>query len=185
MTTIEQTLNLAVDELRCINATTPTTLADLRALAIARDCVDELISAAVNDLRTGSSAAHSWAAIAQSLGTHSAEVARKRWKPDVADSLVASFWATHVEQFAWSFLPASFLHALYLEWIAAAHSHSPPMSPETFTRRLKPIATSSGQWQHLRLRAASSLATPEPLLEHVRWRPSFDGRAIWGFRRMQ
>jgi hypothetical protein len=183
MPNAERTLERAIAELRCIDATSPASLTDLHALSLARQSIDELLDAAVAELRADPQSPSSWTEIARAIGAGSPAAASQRLRPRNGDDLVADFWGAYRDRIAWDFAPAAFLHALYAAWMQSEHPKRTWMSAETFTRRLKPLATADGAWEHTRIRPDALLRRPEPLLGVVAWRPSFDGRAVWGFRR--
>lgn len=72
----EQSLAVAIGELRCIEPTSPSTQADLRALTLARRAVDDLVIFAIADLRAENV---SWAAIAETMDAPSAGSVRKQY----------------------------------------------------------------------------------------------------------
>lgn len=58
------------------------------------------------------------------------------------------------------------------------------LTPESFSRRLKADATSSGPWAHVRSRPGSLMSAAEPLLELVpSWQTPTGNRAVYGLRR--
>lgn len=75
----EPTLQTAIDELRCLSADSPATLAELHALGIAQRCVRELVHSCVEQLRETSASETPWADIAEVLGAGSANAVRKRF----------------------------------------------------------------------------------------------------------
>lgn len=183
MPTSEQILATAIAELRCIDPDRSPSMSDLHALQAARQCIDSLLGAYVPVVRADEPDEASWAAIAISIGAPSADAARKRFPVAPSDALVDTFWNSHREHFQWSFLPSSFLYALYRAWMTREHQGAAPVPAATLTRRLKTITGSSGEWSHTRLRPTALLDRPEPLLALAAWRPTHDGRAIRGFLR--
>lgn len=184
----EQTLSTAIGELRCIRPDTPAALDELRALSIALDCVDGLLRSCIEQMRTDPDATQSWADIAYALGSDSANAVRQRFGalPPTPNEQIATFWNDHVDRFAWDFLPSEFLHTLYTSWMHAHSADSPPVTHETFTRRVKAIATASGHWFHVRSRPQALMTASEPLLTQIpQWSMPESNRALYGLRRRQ
>lgn len=186
MRNTEQTLNTAIGELRCLSPNSPASLDELTALSAARDCVDELLRSCVAQLRAGPQRTHSWADIAYALGAASGNATRQRYGSELAlaDEQVRSFWRAFADRFAWEFLPAGFLHALYTQWMGAEFPEDARLSRETFTRRLKVPATASGEWAHTRSRPGVMMNAAEPLAVGLaEWSRDGSNDAIYGLRR--
>ncbi len=181
-----QTLGTAIGELNCLRPDTPAALDELHALSIAHDCIDTLLRSCIEQMRHDPEALQSWADIAYTLGCDSANAVRQRFGSLTVgtDEQVVNFWEAHAERFAWDFLPSTFLHQLYTSWMRTnANSHM-PLTNETFTRRLKTVATANGNWTHIRSRPDAHMSASEPLLTLVPgWLPPSGNRAIYGFRR--
>ncbi|MDY7541778.1 primase-like DNA-binding domain-containing protein [Cryobacterium sp. 5B3] len=195
MHTTERALGTAIAELNCLNSGAPASLGELTALSTAKACIEELLQARVAELRADARVAHSWASIAAALGARSpssasqkyGNPARRNAPDDDANEHVIAFWAAFAPRFAWGFIPLGFVHALYVQWLSAefpdgAHA---PLSKETFTRRLTPGATASGEWEYSRSRPGSLMDAPEPLATRLgtRWVHDESRRAIYGLRR--
>jgi Poxvirus D5 protein-like len=183
----KQTLSTAIGELGCLSFDKPASLDELTALSVARDCIDQLLHSCVDELRTHPQLAHSWSAIADALGSTSTSATRQLFtSPQVlANKQVLSFWRAFAERFAWDFLPAGFLHALYTQWLSTAFPEDTPLSRETFTRRLKAVAIASGEWIHTRSRPGSLMNAAEPLATQLpHWTRDGSNDAVWGLRRI-
>ncbi len=61
-------LSTAIAELRCISPTDPAALHELRALALAREGIDELIGQCVSQLMTSPQSRPSWNEVGEALG---------------------------------------------------------------------------------------------------------------------
>lgn len=185
MSTSKRSLRTAVDELRCIDLDRPPSLFDLRALAVARECLDQLLTARVHELRSGEPPTTTWAEIAAALNEPSADAARMRFSVDENEKLVSAFWNEYAERFSWDFVPGPFVHALYSRWLNDQHPDVHALPPKALTRRLVKRTLESSDWSHERARTGPLLQAAEPLLAGVEWRPSRDGRAMWGFRKIR
>lgn len=186
MRNTEQTLSTAIGELRCLSPHRPASLDELVALRAARDCIDELLRSCVAELRADAKNAAAWTDIAYALDSPSAGAARQLYgaHSTLADKQVLWFWEAFADRFAWDFLPASFLHALYIQWMSVEFPEGPRFSKETFTRRLKAAAEASGQWAHTRSRPGSLTDAAEPLAAALPgWTYDGSGRAVYGLRR--
>lgn len=140
-----------------------------------RSCVDEL--------REDPRAAHIWSAISFAVG---APAPRRPYGSavDPCQGQLRSFWDTFGEHFTWDFLPADFLHDLYEHWMDTRFPEQSQLTRDTFTRRLKGIATASGEWVYTRSRPGSLMDAPEPLTELLpRWSHCGSDAAMRGLRR--
>lgn len=183
----DQNLSIALGELHCLSPDRAASLAELRALSVARDCVEELLRSCVVQLRSLPEARQSWTDIACTLGSASVSATKQRFgsRAETADEQVAAFWEAFADCFAWDFLPIGFLHELYTSWLAERFPDSTPLSHETFTRRLKAPAETSGQWVHTRSRPGTRMNNSEPLCARTPlWSPPEGNRAIYGLRRV-
>lgn len=182
----EQLLPTAIAELRCIGDDRPASLDDLRALKLATECVQELLRACVDQMRSEPDAYQSWARIADVLDSDSVSATKQRFlsRSMRAEDQVAAFWETFSNRFAWGFLPTEFLYALYLGWMRRDHSEHEVMARESLIHRLRAVACQGGLWEYRRVRARPMTLFPEPLLELAGgdFRPS-DNRARYGLRR--
>jgi hypothetical protein len=190
MHTSEQTLRTAIGELNCVSVHRPASLEELTALSAARDSINELLRSCVEQLRTDAPLTNSWSVIADALGSSAASNVRqkygtKRTVPSAnANERVLSFWNEFAERFTWDFLPVGFLHALYAQWMSEHFPEDSPLSKETFTRRLIPIATASSKWSHTRSRPGSLMPAEEPLAAQLTdWTHDGSNAAAYGFRR--
>ena len=193
MRNTEQTLGTAIGELRCITPNRPTSLDELTALSAARDCVDELLRSCVTELRTDTRTVYTWPAIAYALGSSSVSATKQHYGSKLVDvtaepdDQVQAFWRVFAGQFVWDFLPTDFLHALYVHWM---HTGIPentvpaPLLKKSLTRRLKFIATASGNWSYTRSRPGSLMSQEEPLTKTLppQTYPVTPG-GLYGFRR--
>jgi hypothetical protein len=190
MKTTEQTLATAIGQLSLLSPDRPTSFDDLVALNAARDCIDELLRACVDELSTDPQTSALWSAVSSAIKLsskpaptkkqpHSSETVSSR-----ADKRIRSFWREFAEHFAWDFLPMDFLHALYTQWMSAEFPKDAPLSKETFTRRLKVAAAASEGWSYSRSRPGCLMNAAEPLLDQVpNWTHDGSARAIYGLRR--
>jgi len=162
----EQTLRTAIGELNCLNPDRPASLDELTALAAARDCIQELLRACVTELRADPVASHSWSTIAYSLGASSASAAQQRYGSQLtnADEQIFTFWQAFAERFTWDFLPADFLHSLYVQWMGAELPEHTPLRRVAFIGRLKAAVTADGGWNYTRSRPGSLMTALEPLV---------------------
>ena len=150
MRNTEQTLSTAIGELRCLNPDRPASLDELTALSAVRDCVEEMLRACVDELRTDADATHTWAGIAYALGSPSVSATRQRYGSGLApaDEQVSLFWQDFAERFVWGFLPTDFLYALYMQWMATLYPTDAPLLKKAFTRRLQIAVAGTGDWQY-------------------------------------
>jgi hypothetical protein len=186
MRNTEQTLSTAIGELRCLSPDSPAALAELTTLIAARECIDELLRACVDELRTDPNVTYSWSAIAYALGATSVSATRQRYGVGAipANELVRGFWNTFAEQFVWDFLPTEFLYALYAHWAAEENGADDILERKAFTRRLKIEATADGDWTYTRSRPGSLMSRLEPLVTRApRWERT-DGALLYGLRRV-
>ena len=183
-------------ELNNLNPNDPATLAELAALSAARDCIDELLRTCVAELRADPLNATSWPAIAAALSSASASAAQKRdgakppaaaaaWLANsTADGQILAFWQAFAELFRWDFLPVDFLHALYADWMSEGFPTDTPLLKKAFTRRIKTVATASGEWLYTRSRPGSMMDAAEPLTARVTgWTRNRSDDAQYGLRR--
>jgi hypothetical protein len=110
-------------------------------------------------------------------------VAPYRFHEDVRD-----FWEKHSCLFVWSFLPFSFIYALYEEWRRTETLTGRPRSAHQygqFARQVKQLAIRSGEWTHQeRYCARSILNAHEPLTEPLStWERPAPNHPIAGFLR--
>lgn len=185
MLNTEQTLPVAMDQLRCINPDTPATASDLFALRVARDSLDALIAACVEQLRTDPNTTHTWSDIANALALDSATAARLRFgaSPLHDRPSAANFWRAHAGRFAWDFLPVDFLHALYVGWLLTESPTEVPLEPKAFTRQLKSAVPGSG-WVYSRSRSDHLMRADEPLIASAKgWSRTDTHAGLYGFRR--
>lgn len=209
MLNTKQTLATAIAELHCLSPDRPASLEELTALSTARECIDQLMRECVTQLRQDHPPT-TWSAIAYVLGTPSVAAARQRYGSAVAvvgtlagtgsalgrtsvksnapaTERVLMFWLSIADRFAWGFLPASFVHALYVQWMTAEFPAEETVGRMALTGRLRPIAaaTATGEWRYTRLRAASLLGAPEPLCALVPgWSATDLEKAQYGFLRV-
>ncbi|WP_104195024.1 MULTISPECIES: primase-like DNA-binding domain-containing protein [unclassified Cryobacterium] len=186
MRNTEQTLNTAIGELRCINPDRPASLDELTALSAVRNCIDEMLRACVNELRTDPQTARDWPTIAYALGSSSVNATRQKYGSGIApaDEHVLNFWDTFAEDFVWGFLPMTFLYALYEQWMTVEFPDEEALLGKAFTRRLKKVATTSGEWAYVRTRTGSLMDEAEPLTQRVgRWALNEAGGGQYGLRR--
>jgi hypothetical protein len=189
-------LSSAIEQLQSLNPNDPATLAELAALSAARDCIDELLRTCVAELRADPENAASWPAIAAALRSSSASAAQQptSTKPPAAtaawlanataDGQILSFWQAFAELFAWDFLPVDFLHALYADWMSQEFPTDTHLLKKAFTRRIKAVATASGEWLYTRSRPGSMMNAPEPLCARVPgWTRNRSDVAQYGLRR--
>lgn len=193
MKSTEQTLGTAIGELKCIKPDSPASLDELTALSVARDCIEEMLRSCVAELRADTRTVHTWPAIAYALRSTSASATKQRYGSKLVDvtadaeEQVRAFWRVFAGQFVWDFLPTDFLHALYVHWM---HTGTPegagpdPLPKKALTRRLKVIATASGDWFYVRSRPGSRMSAAEPLAKQVpQWSREGSGMTLYGLRR--
>lgn len=108
--------------------------------------------------------------------------------PSSFDKNVLRFWQEYSGRFAWDFLPAGFLHALYDRWAQIELPATHPflaLRQNTLAGRVKRIAMASGEWSYVRCRPRLLMTSDEPLTELVpAWKPDMSGTAIRGLRRV-
>ena len=68
----------AIGELRCIDLDRPTSLQYLHAVAVARERIEDLLGAFVDELRSNTGVAPTWTEITASLNEDSGSTVRKR-----------------------------------------------------------------------------------------------------------
>lgn len=172
MRNTEQTLNTAIGELRCLNPDRPASLDELTALSAVRNCIDEMLRACVTELRTDPQTTHDWSTIAYALGSSSVNAARQKYGSALApaEEQVLNFWNAFAEDFVWGFLPTTFLHALYVQWMSEAFPEDETLLKKAFARRIKSVATTSGEWVYGRSRPGVLMDQAEPLTQRVRQR---------------
>lgn len=140
MRNTEQSLDTAIAALRCLNPDRAASLDELTALSAVRDCIDELLSSCVDELRSDRHAHHSWAAIAYAIGSSSQAAVRKKYGTLTAtvdaesDDQIATFWRAFAARFVWDFLPVDFLHALYVQWTMQGAPQVLPLPQKAFSR---------------------------------------------------
>ena len=189
-------LRAALAELNNLNPNDPASLAELAALSNARECIDELLRTCVAELRADPGNAASWPAIAAALRSSSAAAAQQppsakppaataAWLANAhADGQILAFWQAFAELFAWDFLPVDFLHALYADWMNQEFPTDTHLLKKAFTRRIKTVATASGEWLYTRSRPGSMMSAAEPLCARVPgWNPDPSDHAQYGLRR--
>ncbi|MCI4659679.1 hypothetical protein [Cryobacterium zhongshanensis] len=198
MRNTEQTLGTAIAELHCLSTDRPAELAELTALSTAAECINQLLSSCVTELRTDPQITHSWPAIAYALGSPSVNATRQKYGTNIAgtgaehpvhgNGNVRAFWNAFADRFTWNFLPVDFVHALYVHWMSTTFPEEVPLGRAAFTGRLKRPATAaaSGGWSYTRLRPAALLGDAEPLVDLVpQWSITSLKKAQYGFRRNQ
>ena len=186
MRNTEQTLSTAIGELRCLNPDRPASLDELTALSAVRNCIDEMLRACVTELRADPQATHDWATIAYALGSSSVNATRQKYGSGIApsDEQVLIFWDTFAKVFVWGFLPTTFLHALYVQWMSEEFPEDEPLLKKAFARRIKSVATTSGEWAYGRSRPGLLMDQAEPLTQRVRrWVRSEVEGGQYGLRR--
>jgi hypothetical protein len=201
MQNTEQTLGTAIAELNCVRPGTSASLDELTALNVTRDCVDQLLRACVAELRADPHSNHSWGAIGYVLDS-SAHAVQQKYSPAATEGAPASmletqpdhevsdvevFWDAYARLFSWNFLPADFLHALYLHWMDTERPEATPLKKCALTRRLKKIFVNeraSGEWFYTRARAQTPMSAVEPITALVPdWSPDTSDKALYGARR--
>jgi hypothetical protein len=203
MRNTEQTLGTAIAELHCLSTDRPAELAELTALTTAAECIDQLLSSCVAELRTDPQVTHSWSAIAYALGSPSVNATRQKYGTNIAGTAIAgtgaehpvhcsghvrAFWNAFADRFTWNFLPVDFVHALYVHWMSTTFPEEGSLGRAAFTGRLKRVAAEapSGRWDYTRLRPAALLVDAEPLVDLVpQWSITSLKKAQYGFRRNQ
>lgn len=190
MRNTEQTFGTAIAELQCLNPDRPASLDELTALSAARDCIDELLSTCVAELRADVRVHHSWPEIAYALGATSPAAVKQKYSGHAvvvateAAEPVLAFWEAHAGRFAWDFLPVDFLHALYGQWAQAQDPGSEPLPPKAFTRRLRAAVAGSRRWTYTRSRPGALMHAAEPLCARIPlWSPPQGNGAVYGLRR--
>jgi hypothetical protein len=185
----------AIASLSALDPERAASLDDLVALNIARECVNELFSAYVEELSADPAATPLWAAIASAIELSAPPALRSTRKPHGApstastpqaraDARVAKFWDTFAGRFTWDFLPVSFLHALYASWMTESYPREAVFSKPAFSRRLRAAATASGDWVYTRSRPGCLMTAAEPLTDRVpSWSHDGSDAAIYGLRR--
>lgn len=148
----EQTLGTAIAELHCLSPDRPASLAELTALSTARECIDQLLSSCVTELRTDPQITHSWPAIAYALGSPSVNATRQKYGVELTKTEIAgtgvehlvkgnghvrAFWNAFADRFTWNFLPVDFVHALYVHWMSTTFPEEGSLGRAAFTGRLK------------------------------------------------
>lgn len=202
MLNAEHTLTAVIEQLDCLNLDHAASLKDLVALNTARDLLDELFHACTAELRSDPELAPVWAAIAAGVDelsskqrsrardsrgylTSTAGTAALPVDQDKrASDLVAEYWQFFKQSFVWDFLPAEFLHLLYVQWLTKQYPSDAALSRFTFARRLKTAVAFSGDWFYVRSRPGSLMAAQEPLAQFVPcWRKDASDVARYGLRR--
>ena len=106
--------------------------------------------------------------------------------PDI-DQYILHFWQTYAWRFAWDFVPFSFLHPLYHQWLrtqAAAGLQLPLLEAPVFGRRLAAAATATGEWTYGRHRPENFMDAPEPLTALLPgWRRPEAHQSVHGYLR--
>lgn len=189
MKTIEPA-QTAIEQLSLLRPDQPATFDDLVALNTARECIDKLFRDYIDELSSDPRTAAVWSAVGSAVKMTSkpAPGTRTSYGQHTTDALpnrrIRSFWDTHAKRLTWDFLPFDFVHALYVQWLGATYPMDAPVSRETFPRRLKAVATASGEWNHTRSRPGSLMNAAEPLAERLPgWSHDGTNRAIYGLRR--
>ncbi|WP_160141083.1 primase-like DNA-binding domain-containing protein [Cryobacterium shii] len=101
-----------------------------------------------------------------------------------ADGQILAFWQAFAELFACDFLPVDFLHALYADWMSQEFPTDTPLLKKAFTRRIKTVATASGEWLYTRSRPGSMMDAPEPLTARAHgWARDRSEKPQYGLRR--
>jgi hypothetical protein len=190
MLNAEQTLTTAIGHLCRLSTAGPASLDELVALSAARVAIDELFQNCTNELRADPQVAPVWSAIASAIESQakrgpSKGVSYGSQKADSnADAQVLTFWRTFAPQFAWDFLPSSFLYALYVHWMAQQFPRDTPHLRKALMRHLKDAVATSGDWFHSRSRPGSMMDAPEPLAGSAPgWAHVRSDEAIYGLRR--
>ncbi|WP_241987047.1 hypothetical protein [Cryobacterium sp. Sr3] len=81
-------------------------------------------------------------------------------------------------------MPVDFLHALYADWMSEEFPADTPLLKKAFTRRIKTVATASGEWLYTRSRPGSMMDAAEPLTARVPgWTRNRSDDAQYGLRR--
>ena len=192
----DRTLRTALAQLQSLNPDAPASLDELTALSTARDCIDELLRTRVAELRADPENSASWPAIAAALRSSSASAAQQKYSAQppaataawianaTADGQLLAFWQAFAERFRWDFLPVDFLHALYADWMSEEFPADTLLLKKAFTRRIKTVATASGEWLYTRSRPGSMMNAPEPLTSRVPgWIRDPSDHARYGLRR--
>ncbi|TFC50860.1 hypothetical protein E3O47_07580 [Cryobacterium sp. TMT2-17-1] len=63
-----------------------------------------------------------------------------------ADGQILAFWQAFADAFRWDFLPVDFPYVLYAGWMTEAFPPDVPFLKKAFIRRIKVVATASGEW---------------------------------------
>ncbi|SEB56142.1 virus D5 protein-like [Paramicrobacterium humi] len=187
----QKTLTTALVHLSRIDVDRPVGFDDLVSLNTAREAVNDLFDSYVDELRANPESTPLWSAISSALELEDparAAVASRAANSTSSQSRdsrrVAMFWKTFEPEFAWDFLPGTFLHELYRHWMRKRYPREVPVSRHTLTRRLKEITERTGDWGYSRSRPGSLMNTPEPLAEQLPgWSPATSDAAIYGLRR--
>lgn len=189
MLNTQQTLGTAIAELQCIQPDVPTNVDELTALRVARDCIDELMSSCISELRADPNTRRSWSDIAYALGEKPTSSVIREYGSDGSDSSegderARTFWLEHRRRFAWDFITVDLAHALYVQWMRTHAPDADLLKKKALTRRLKIVVELTGDWVYTRARIGSLTTADEPLLDQIpSWSLPEGNPAVWGFRR--
>lgn len=132
----------------------------------------------------------SWLPTGETLEHGPAALVRRQHNASLSglDGQIEFFWHTVSTRSTWDFLPADFIFALWISWPsaeAATDLGAAALAQATFTKRLKSIATASGDWIYIRSRPGALMDAHQPLAELVPdWTHNGSNAAIYGFRRI-
>ena len=196
-TSTAQTLSTAMRRLASIDPEQPSCFNDLVALNAARNCIDELFKDCSDELRADPETAELWDAMTSAVtlntkqrpgknspGKNSATQPSPQDSPSRSDEQAEMFWESFAGRFTWDFLPVTFLHALYAQWMGEQFPGDMQFSKFALTRRLKSTAAKSGDWFHTRSRPGSLMSKEEPLTQRVpQWKCDEPKAGFYGFRR--
>lgn len=192
MSSTKQTLAEVLSELSGLISEPRASFDGLIALNAARESIDVLYTAYVNELSRGDETAPVWDAIATAVSVSSsgADSAALGKPCNAAASStthdrkrINDFWADHSQQFQWDFLPMNFLYELYFQWMREQVPNEAPLNRHTFTRRLKSMLDDNDRWTYQRSRPGCLMREREPLAQRVGWRHDGTDAAIYGLRR--
>lgn len=186
----KQTLGQVIAGLSSLIAEDTPSMGGLVALHDAREAINALFTDYSIQLRDSEATQSQWAAMrAALLVTDGPAIERECRAGDAAEQRenqrLKSFWNTHESTFIWDFLPMSFLHEAYLEWMNERHHREMPLSRYTFSRRLRAQLEESGcrAWRYARSRPGQLLRCTDPLATRIGWCHDGTNDAIYGLRR--
>lgn len=188
----KQTLGQVIAGLSSLIAEDAPSMEGLVALHEAREAINALFTDYSLQLRDSEATQSQWPAMRAALAVTDGRAAESGCRADDAaeqreNQRVKSFWNAHESAFIWDFLPMTFLHEVYLEWMDERHRRETPLTRYAFSRRLRSQLDENGcrAWRYSRSRPGQLLRCSDPQAERIGWCHDGTNDAIYGLRRLR